>query len=647
VKLFESGRIGKLQIKNRIIMAPMGVAGLAEPDGGISSRIIDYYVARAKGGVGLITTGGLSAEYEVENDLDDIWSSTPRIDRNVYLSQWSVLADAIHDYDAKLSILLNPGAGRVTHVPTAVQSQPVAPSAQPLFWDPTVMAREITVEEIEKLVVAFGKAAKRIKAAGIDAIELCAHGGYLFDQFMTPMWNKRKDKYGGDLEGRLRFSLEVIASIKAAAGEDFPVIYRYSIKHYTEGGREIEESQEIARRLEQAGVDAIDASSGCYEALHWMVPPVYQPRGCFVHMAEAIKKAVSIPVIAVGRLGYPELAEDVLKEGKADFIMLGRSLLADPEWPNKVGEGRLDDIRPCIGCDDGCLGRLFGGKHLSCTVNPATGIERRLALEPAKKQKSVLVIGGGPGGMEAARVAALRGHKVTLWEKSSQLGGNLIPAAVPDFKEDLRRLIDYLSTQIRKLGVDVKLGTTATPEMVQKMAPQVVIVATGATPIIPDIPGVDKSIVATANEILLGKKEAGETVVIRGGGLVACELGVFLAGKGKKVTLVTRMEKLAPDASTANRSQLMEMVIQSKVEVLTNTTVSEVTNDGVITSDRSEEKKRLKADTVVLALGFEPRDELHQALMGKVAELRAIGDCAAPRKIIDAMWEGFRFARLI
>ncbi|MFC1916668.1 FAD-dependent oxidoreductase [Chloroflexota bacterium] len=644
MELFKPGRIGKLKLKNRIIMAPMNMVGLTEPDGRISEQAIDYFAARAKGGVGLITTGWVSVDLVVSNDLyAGVWSVRPRIDYQVYVSRWSILADRVHDYGAKLSIQLTAGFGRVYPF-LGLSFEPVAPSAQPCLHDPTVIAREITIEEIEKLVRSFGVAAKFAKTAGIDAIELHAHGGLLMDQFQSALWNKRTDKYGGDLERRLRFPLEVIASIKEAAGADYPVIYMYGLNHYIEGGREVEESQEMARRLEQAGVDAIHADAGGHGS---QIHKAYQPPGFMVDMAEAAKKAVNIPVIAVGRLGDPEVAERVLREGKADFIALGRPLLADPEWPNKVREGRLDDIRPCIECNDGCFGRRIVGKYLSCAVNPASGMERDLALQPAESQKSVLVIGGGPGGMEAAMVAALRGHHVTLWEASHQLGGGLIPASVPDFKADIRWLIRYLSTQINKLGVDIRLGTVATPEMVQEMAPEVVIIATGASPIIPEIPGVNKSIAAIASDILLGKKEAGVNVVVVGGGLVGCETAVFLAGKGKRVTLVEMLGGLALHVTPQSRPRLLQMLAQSKVEVLTNTTVSQITDDSVIASGKSGEKRELKADTVVLAVGFKPREELEQALMGKVAELRAIGDCVEPRKIIDAMWEGFRFARLI
>ncbi len=651
MKLFEAGRIGKLQTKNRIVMAPMGGGGYAEPNGRISSQSIDYYVARAKGGVGLIIAGAVYVENEIENHLvDGLWARYPAMDKALYVSRWSMLADAVHDYGTKLAIQLSAGFGRclLPHI-TSLHAA-VAPSSLPCFRDPNVIARELTTEEIGKLAKAFGLAARLVRVAGIDAIELHAHGGYLMDQFQTALWNKRKDKYGGDIDGRLRFSLEVIANIRAAVGEDFPIIYRYGIKHYTEGGRGVEESQEMAQRLERAGVNALHVDAGCYESRHWMIPPTYQPPGCLVDMAEAVKKVVTIPVIAVGKLGYPELSERVLSEGKADFIALGRALLADPEWPNKVKEGRLDDIRPCIGCDE-CLARGRSNKYLSCAVNPTTGMEREFALRPTENHKSVLVIGGGPAGMEAALVAASRGHQVTLWEKSDRLGGNLIPASVPDFKKDLRSLLDYLSTQIRKLGVDIRLGRAATPEMVKQMMPQVLIIATGASPIIPEILGVNKSIVATATDILLDSRDVGETIVVRGGGPQACEVAAFLAGKSRRVALVTRMGCLVPDwdPDSPNRSQLLEMLSQGNVEILTNTTVSEITDDGVIINNiKSGEKRELRADRVVLAVGLKSQDSLQQALLDKVAELHAIGACVQPGgKIIGAMWDGFRCARLI
>ena len=385
------------------------------------------------------------------------------------------------------------------------------------------------------------------------------------------------------------------------------------------------------------------------------------------------KKVVKIPVITVGKMNYPELAERVLQEGKADFVAMGRGLLADPEWPNKVKAGRIEDIAPCIGCHEGCLSRVYELKYASCTVNPACGRERDYVITPAEKKKSVLVIGGGPGGMGAARVAALKGHNVTLWEKGYALGGNLIPAAVPDFKLDYRLLLDYQTTQLKKLGVTVKFGYEATPELVQQMNPDVVFVATGATPIIkphkcmrcgicnlsrfqptycyvPQIAGLVKGVedgkLFTAIDVLLGKKEVGGSVVIVGGGMVGCETGLYLAQKGKKVTIVARHEAMH-DILWVNALDIKEKLDKAGGKILINTDVLEITDDGVVISGEKGRKSTLKADTILLAGGMKPEMELSEALQSKLPEVYAIGDCVKPRLVMHAIWEGFRTARLI
>lgn len=648
MKLFETGKIGKLEIKNRIIVAVNGIRGEADPDGSLSLRAIDRYVSYAKGGAGLITVGHIHVENEVENHLDGAWSNTPRVDSAVYIKKWSILADAVHDYGAKLSVQLSAGFGRMMYPDVLKKNKsPIAPSSQPCYWDPKITARELTVEEIKKLVRAMGEAAARLKAAGVDAVELHGGAGHLIDQFLSGIWNKRKDEYGGDIKGRMRFPLEIIDSIKAAAGDDFPVIIRHSLKNYREGGRDFEESLEMARYLEQAGIDAIHATAGCYEYRRYANPSTYQPAGSVVRMAELVKGAVSIPVVTFGKLRNPELAEKVLCEGKADFIALARPFLADPEWPNKTRDGKWDDIRPCIGCHDGCLQRSLENKYVSCAVNPAAGMERELALKPAGKCKSVLVVGGGPGGMEAAIVAAYRGHQVTLLEKNARLGGNLIPASAPEFKKDLRDLTSYLSTQVAKLGVNVKFGVEATPELIENMAPDVVIIAAGATPIVPRIPGKDKSKAICAIDLLNSGKDIGQTAVIVGGGVVGCEAAAFLAGKGVQVTIVEMAAKLAADLNVMNRNELMEILADHNIKMLTDTTVSEISDEGVIVIEKSGEKKELKADGVIMAVGLRPRDSLQKALTGKAAELYTVGDCVRPRKIMAAIWEGYRLARLI
>jgi len=550
----------------------------------------------------------------------------------------------VHGYGAKVALQMSPGVGRNGLPDSSGKSEIVAPSALPCFWDPNITTRALTTEEVEQLAQAFEVAAEIVSIAGIDAIELHGHEGYLLDEFKTALWNKRTDKYGGDLEGRLRFSMEIIEAIKKGAGANFPIIYRYGLTHYLEGGREIEEGLEIARRLEAAGVAALDIDAGCYETYYQAHPPTTQPPGCNVDLAEMTKKVVNIPVMAVGKLGYPKLAENVLQEEKADFIMLGRALLADPEWPNKVKEGKTEDICPCLGCQEGCSSRH---RYLSCTVNPTTGMEKVFTIKPAEKKKAVLVVGGGPGGMEAARVAALRGHQVSLWEKGNALGGNLIPAAVPDFKQDYRSLIDYLSTQIKKLGVAIELKKEATLEQVQKMKPEVVFIATGSTPIIPEIPGVEKAKVVIATDVLLDRKQTGELVVVLGGGLVGCETALYLAQKGKKLTIAAASDSVMRDMHWVNRMHLLKLLDDTNVRILTGANPLEITDEGVTITDKDSKRSTLKADTVVLAKGFKPNRKLEEVLKDKVPEIYVIGDCVEPRKVMDAIWEGFRFARLV
>jgi len=627
-------------------MAPMLFDALAEPDGRLSQQAIDYYIARAKGGTGLIITSVTFVSRKIEQPPITLLPCRLMADSKMYIARFNQLAETAHDYGTKVAVQLTAGFGRVART-NVFRSRLVAPSALPCFWDPSITARELTTEEVERLVQAFGFAAEMLVTAGIDAIELHGHEGYLFDQFQTALWNKRTDKYGGNLESRLRFPLEAIEAVKKGAGADFPIIYRFGLTHYLDGGREIEEGLEIARRLEAAGVAALDIDAGCYETTYWPHPPTSQPPGCMVDLAEMAKKVVNIPVMAVGKLGYPELAERVLQEGKADFIILGRALLADPEWANKVKEGRREDVCPCIGCQEGCIGRIGQGKYISCAVNPTTGMERELTISLAQKKKSVLVVGGGPSGMEAARVAALRGHKVTLREKGDALGGNLIPASIPDFKQDYRILINYLSTQIKKLGVAIELGKEATPEQIQKMKPDVVFIATGSTPIIPEIPGADKAKVVTAIDVLLGRKEAGESVVAIGGGLVGCETALHLAQKGKKLTIVEILDSIARDIPFANHMHLLKLLADNNVKILTETSVAEIMDDSVVITNKYGKRSKLENDTVVLALGLRSNSGLEKALKDKVPEIYAIGDCVEPRKVLNAIWEGYRFARLI
>jgi len=613
----------------------MGV-GFAEPDGSFTQRQIDYYAARAKGGVGLIITESSRVEREIE---DLLTYNLVALDSNMLIQGAGDFVDAMHDWGAKVCLQLSSGLGK--DIDWASPNKiPVSSSPQPAFVNPDVLARELTIEEIERIVQANADSAGRALMAGFDMIEIHAHIGFLLDQFMGSVWNKRTDKYGGDLDGRLRIVIEIIRAIRARVGPDFPMSFRYAADHKIEGGRTLEEAEEIARRLEAEGIDALHVDAGCYQAQPWIFPPEYWPQGCIVDLAEAIKKVVKIPVIAVGSINDPQLAEQVLSEGKTDFICIGRQLMADPDWPNKAREGRVEDIRPCLRCNEYCIGRLWSFKTASCTVNPLVGKERYYDLNPVQKPKKVMVIGGGPAGMEAARVAALRGHQVVLYEKDNEFGGQLKAPSRISFKEPVRGLINYLSVQLRKLGVKVELGKEVTPELVDLIKPDAVIVATGANPLVPQFPGVENDSVITAPDLHLGKKKAGDTVVVAGGGLVGLETALSLALEGKKVTAIKTRREILRDLNPVNRGALLAELSKIGVTILTDLIIQKFTDQGLVATDMEGKEHTFKADTVVIALGAESENKLAESLTDKVSELYVVGDCVSPRRIGEAMHEG-------
>ena len=434
-KLFEPIKIAKMEIMNRIAMAPMGIGSLCTEEGGFSQRAIDYFVERARGGTGLIITGIFKIENEIEKFIGP---NPPCITAHPqhFIATASELTEGVHAYGSKIFVQLTAGFGRSVNPSEKVLAvQPVAPSAIPNYWEPRITCRELKTEEVERLVKGFGDAAEIAVEAGFDGVEIHAvHEGYLIDQFAIALFNRRTDKYGGDLKGRITFSREIVHEIKNRVGKDFPVSLRFSIKSYIkdwgqgalpgesfiEAGRDVAEGLEIARLLEEAGYDAFNADAGSYDAWYWAHPPLYQEHGCILPLTEQLKKVVSVPVMVAGRMELPDLAEKALAGNMADMVTIGRGLLAEPHWPNKILSGQIEDIRPCIGCHDGCFQRMLLKGPLSCTVNPSCGRESALAIRPARAVKDVMIIGGGIAGMEAARVAALRGHKVSLYEKSDE-----------------------------------------------------------------------------------------------------------------------------------------------------------------------------------------------------------------------------------
>jgi 2-enoate reductase len=657
-KLLEPIKIGKVEIKNRIAMAPMGVLGLTNPDGSLNKRGVDYYIERARGGTGLIITGAFKVEREIDSCAPSILFS------EASLASFAELAEAVHALGSKIFVQLTAGFGRVGH-PMMLLKQPVAPSAIPNYWNPSITCRELKTEEVEHIVECFGEAAEICAMAGIDGVEIHAvHEGYLLDQFTIAMFNRRTDKYGGDLRGRLTFPIEILQEIKKKVGINFPVQLRFSVKSYVkdwrqgglageefkEKGRDLEEGLEVAKILEAAGYDSFDADAGTYDSWYWAHPPTYQEHGLYLPLTEKLKKVVKVPVVVAGRMGIPELAEKAIEEGKADMVALGRGLLADPYWVKKIEEDKPEHIRPCLGGQDGCIGRIFLGRPLSCSVNPSCGREREYSLQPADKSKSIMVIGGGVAGLEAARVASLRGHEVSLYEKSNALGGHLIEASVPKFKKDFERLLNWYKVELESLSVDVKLDTEVTIQLIESEKPDVTIIATGSSHIIPDIPGIDNDKVATATDVLLGKKEAGEKVVVVGGGLVGCETALWLAQQGKKVTIVEMLGDLmiaGPPVAHANRIMLIDLLKFNKVETITNHSLLKVTDKGVVLIDKNYMKKSLEADTVVLSVGLKPNKELYDKLVGKIPNLYVIGDAREARNVMGSVWDAYELVRSI
>jgi len=617
------------------VMAPM-CSRLAAPDGSVTQRMIDYYSERARGGVGMIVV-----EYSY---IDGKESRSAVCQLGVYSDHMipglNELAEAIQAHGAGAVLQICHG-GRQT-APPYMGKQPVAPSAIACKFI-GVTPRELTLDEIEEIQDAFAEAARRAKQAGFNGIELHGTHGYLMCQFLSPYTNKRTDKYGQSLENRALFGLETLKKVREKVGAQFTVGYRLCADEIVPGGLTLEETTKFARMLEDAGIDYIHVSAGNFETFPAIVQPIYMPRSPFLHLTEGIKKAVEkVPVIAVGSHDV-KTAEKALQEGKADLVALGRTLIADPELPKKLSEGREEDMRPCIRGNEGCISRFILGQTQRCEVNPAVGREREFRIVPAVDKKKVMVVGGGAAGMEAARVAALRGHEITLIEKGENLGGHLVEASVPKFKDDTKELLNWLLKQVDKAGVKVELKTEATPDLVKERKPDVLIVAVGSEFVVPEVPGADKALVAVATDVLLGKKAVGEKVVVVGGGLVGCETALFIADElEKKVTVVETIDEVLAKIEPACTMVLVDRLEKAGVEIHTGWSLEEITDKGVVCTDKEGGRNDIEADTVVLALGLSPREEIVEKFEGLAPEVYVIGDCVEARMIYNAFEDAWR-----
>ena len=677
--LFTPWKIGNVEIKNRIVMCPMGgtsLFGWFELTGcHFDKEAAKLFLERAQNNVGLIIPG-------IAPLRDTFWGKwlwqNPKMfeDLKAYMVE-------IHKTGAKLFIQLTAGMGRSWAITDMIGSlhknkltraliKPVidtshelaSPSPLPSRWDPEITTPEMTKEQIHEIIEAFAKTAKLCQDAGVDGVEIHAvHEGYLLDQFTMEWTNHRTDEYGGSFENRYRFPVEIVKAIKERCGSDFPVSLRYSVESkvkgfregavpgevYTEVGRNMEESERAAKYLQDAGYDMLNADNGTYDSWYWAHPPMYMPQNCNLEDVAHIKKFVDIPVVCAGRM-EPEVGAWAVAEGKIDAVGVARQFLADGQWVTKLMEDRLEDIRPCICCHSGCFNFSSSEGHANtqdlpdtmglarCAVNAQTMQSKKHYIKPARRPKNIVVIGGGIGGMETAIVAAKRGHKVTIYEKSNQLGGVFIAAAAPSFKEKDRELIAWYRREIGKQpNIQVKLGAEVTD--ISELKADEIVIATGSTANRIPVPGVEKAVQAV--DFLLGKASAGENVTIIGGGLTGCEIAYELYLQGKHPTIVEMQDDLitTPGICLANTSFLRDFFKANQVPVHLNTGVCQILDDGVEVKDSSGAKFKIAADTVILSTGYKSAP-----LVPKGKHIHLVGDCSKVGNLRTVIWQAWDVA---
>ncbi|MBU2053996.1 MAG: FAD-dependent oxidoreductase [Proteobacteria bacterium] len=642
--------VGKLTLKNRIVMPAMAT-NFGNVDGSVSDRLIDYYVARADGGLGLIIIEFTAVSFEgrfTQNQL--------RVDSDRFIPGFAKLVDAVHKAGARIVLQLHHSGRRSPRNVTMTQA--IAPSAIPVFPGAPVPC-EMTIDEIAYVRDAFIQGAVRAKKAGFDGVEIHATHGYLLAQFLSPMANARTDDYGGTPEKRARLPLEILRGIKEVNGRDFPVIVKMTGDEYTPGGIEIEEALLHAALFEQEGADAlcVSGSAGSMMAvspkapgIRSTSPPVYIERACYAHLAARVKKHVFIPVMAIGRINDPDVAESLLAEGKADFVAVGRGHIADPAFAAKCS-GKRESLCFCIGCLQGCIEKSvqWSNTGITCAVNPKVGREKEATGIRSTASKKVAVIGGGPAGMQAAAILAERGHQVTLFERAERLGGNILVASEPPGKGETLNLIRYLSQRLEKSGAEICLKTVADAHRIRKEKPDAVVICRGASPRRLNVPGVESAKIVTAEEILTGKtaiKKPGRAVVL-GGGLVGCETALFLAARGWKVTVVEMMEDIGMDVGPIIKFYLRRKLEESGVEVRVRNYVGEFRDGNAVCRLQDGEDRTYDADLAVLAVGYQADIKLFEEIRALVRDTYIVGDALQPRRILEAMRESFDIAQVI
>lgn len=641
-KMFTPMTIGKMVVKNRFAFSPMGTNS-AFTSGRKDALEIDYFIRRAKGGVGLIVNG-----CQMLNEAIAQGSMEGYLDSFTVLPALTSMVDGCHRYGARVVCQISPGTGR-NAFPDTNGNPPMSASATPSAFDPNVICHELTKEEIADIMKMTEFAAGLARDAGYDGVELHAHAGYLIDQFMSEAWNLRTDEYGGSFENRARFAREMVAAVRRAVGPDMPIIFRISLDHRFEGGRTLEDSMKLLEALDDGNIDAFDIDAGCYASLDYIFPPSYLGTACMDYVCKEARKHTDKPLINAGNHD-PESGLRLIESGEADFASFGRPLIADPDMPKKLMKGLREDVRPCIRCNEFCIGRIWNNHtKLGCAVNAEAMEEVRFHLEKTEEPKNVVIVGAGPAGLEAARVAALEGHKVAIYDKGDKLGGTMRTIATSEFKCKIKELAEYFETQMKKLGVEVHLNTPVTGDEDFLEKADVIFVGTGTVPFVPGIAGIDNKkvidIVSAHKDETLIK---GENIVICGGGLSGCDAALELASeKGKKVTVVEMMDECAKDAMFINKITLFTKLAENGVNIMTNTKVVSIDDAGVHV-ETADGTQVLAADTIITAFGMKKLSDVADKIDAKYHnKTRMIGDTYAIGKIGTAVREGYYAASAI
>jgi 2,4-dienoyl-CoA reductase-like NADH-dependent reductase (Old Yellow Enzyme family)/thioredoxin reductase len=624
---------GRLRVKNRVVMPPMGM-GYAHEDGRVSDKVIEYYRARSGSGVGMIV---------VENCIidPDVLGVGPELQlhNEIHLPGLRKLAEIIKGFGAVAGLQLN-HMGRQTTL-----GKPVAPSPIPIS-ERGPAPRVLTPRDIQFVIDEFVRAAAWVKQVGFDFVELHGAHGYLMCEFLSPVSNRRDDEYGGDFERRLTFPLKIIRGIREVCGEDFPIQFRLSGSEYVPNGLTVNQTAQICQRLAQVGVASISVSAGNWQTLRYIMAPMFMPAAYLADDAAKIRAAINIPVIAVGRIHSVKTAEDVLQQGKADLVAVGRGLIADPDWVRKLEDGHQDDIRPCISCN-ACVDLVSRAQEARCTVNAYLGREQD-KLEAPPHKRHILVVGAGPAGMEAARIAATRGHKVTLVEKDNRLGGKLIVSAAAPSKTEMNSFINYLVAQNKKLGVTIHTDTALDQKAVLALAPDIIINATGSFPVVPPIEGTTQDNVVVAEEVMLERQKAGKRVAIVGGGGTGCEAAEWLVERGHEVAIFEMMAHIGANIEQITRRWMYYELRKAGTQLLTRSRVIRIHGQNLVYSNADGEEKVYECDTVLIALGYRPTDDLAFCDEdGFPVPTYRIGDADRPGTILDAVTAGANIAARI